>query len=239
MEKPPILYLIPSTLGDSGLGPIPDETIRVIRSLEIFVMENGKVGRAFLKQVGLEKPLNEYRYYELNKHTPEEEVAELLKPALEEGLDIGLLSDAGCPGVADPGADLVWHAHRRGVVVRPLVGPSSILLAVMVSGMNGQRFSFQGYLSAKRNQLAKDLKRLERESKSNRATQVWIEAPYRNKGIFDTAIQVLAPTTLFGIACDLTLETELVRTHPIMEWKRIRRPPINKRPTVFTLLARL
>ncbi|MEM6395504.1 MAG: SAM-dependent methyltransferase [Bacteroidota bacterium] len=238
MENPPILYLIPSTLGDSGLGPIPEETIRIIRSLEVFVLENGKVGRTFLKQVGLDKPLQAYRYYELNKHTPAEEIAELLEPALKEGKDIGLLSDAGAPGVADPGADLVWHAHRRGVTVRPLVGPSSILLAVMASGMNGQRFTFQGYLSAKRTQLAKDLKRLERESKSHRATQVWIEAPYRNKGVFDTAIQVLAPTTLFGIATDLTLESELVRTHPIMEWKRIRRPPINKRPTVFTLFVR-
>lgn len=234
----PKLYLIPSTLGDSGLGPIPSDTLAVIRRMEVFVLENGKVGRAFLKQAGLEKPLNAYRYFELNKHTPAEEIEDFLRPALEEGLDIGLLSDAGCPGVADPGAKLVWHAYRQNIPVVPLVGPSSILLALMASGMNGQRFTFQGYLSAKRQQLARDLKRLERDSKQQFATQIWIEAPYRNKAVLDTALQVLAPTTLFAIAADLTLPTEYIRSRPIMEWKRIQRPDINKRPAVFLLLAR-
>lgn len=236
-EKPK-LYLIPSTLGDSGLGPIPSTTLEVIRRMQVFVLENGKVGRAFLKQVGLEQPLNAYRYFELNKHTLPEEIETFLEPALEEGLDIGLLSDAGCPGVADPGAKLIWHAYRNSIQVVPLVGPSSILLALMASGMNGQRFTFQGYLSAKRQQLAKDLKRLERDSKQQHATQIWIEAPYRNRAVIDTALQVLAPTTLFAIAADLTLPTEYIRTCPIMEWKRLKRPDINKRPAVFLLLAR-
>ena len=236
-EKPK-LYLIPSTLGDSGMGPIPTDTLDVIRRMQVFVLENGKAGRAFLKKVGLEQPLNAYRYFELNKHTPPEGIGSFLQPALEEGLDIGLLSDAGCPGVADPGARLVWHAYRKGIQVVPLVGPSSILLALMASGMNGQRFTFQGYLSAKRQQLAKDLKRLEKESKQQQATQIWIEAPYRNKAVLDTALQVLAPTTLLALAVDLTLPTEYIRSRPVMEWKRIRRPDINKRPAVFLLLAR-
>lgn len=217
---------------------MPPQTLEIIRHLEVFVLENGKVGRAFLKQVGLEKPLSAFRYFELNKHTQREELDEFLLPALEEGLDIGLLSDAGCPGVADPGANLVDRAYRHGLQVVPLVGPSSLLLALMASGMNGQRFSFQGYLSAKRQQLAGELKKLERESRQQNATQIWIETPYRNMAMLEEALKALSPNTQFAVAADLTLPTQFTASHPIAKWRKMELPELHKRPAVFLLLSR-
>ncbi|WP_116126133.1 SAM-dependent methyltransferase [Lewinella sp. IMCC34183] len=233
---PGTLYLIPSTLGPGAIDTIPERTLRTVRPLRHFIVETGKVARAFLKEVELDHRLQECTYYELNKHTRDEELPVLLAPLLA-GEDVGLLSDAGAPGVADPGARLVRQAHGHGLSVVPLVGPSAILLSLMASGMNGQSFTFHGYLSPKRNQLAKDLRRLEADSRRLRQTQLWIEAPYRNQASVEVAVESLAPSTLFCVAVDLTTELEWVRTAPIGEWGGDAGAVLHKRPAMFLLLA--
>ncbi|WP_116107124.1 SAM-dependent methyltransferase [Lewinella sp. IMCC34191] len=230
------LYLIPSTLGPGAIDTIPPATLAITRRLRHFVVETGKVARAFLKEVELDHRLQECTYYELNKRTRPEELPDFLAPA-QDGEDVGLLSDAGAPGVADPGARLVRLAHQRGIKVVPLVGPSAILLSVMASGLNGQSFTFHGYLSPKRPQLAKDLKRLEGESRRYKQTQLWIEAPYRNQATIEVAREALSPTTLFCAAVDLTTETEWIYTAPAGEWALERGAEIQKRPAMFLLLA--
>ena len=233
---PGTLYLIPSTLGPGALDTIPERTLAAVRPLRHFVVETGKVARAFLKEVGLDHRLQECSYYELTKRTRDEDLPALLAPA-EDGYDLGLLSDAGAPGVADPGARLVRLAHARGVSVVPLVGPSAILLSLMASGMNGQSFTFHGYLSPKRNELGKDLRRLENDSRKHKQTQLWIEAPYRNQATVEVAAEVLSPTTLFSVAVDLTTEAEWVRTAPAGEWRGFAAEGLHKRPAMFLLLA--
>ncbi len=234
---PGTLYLIPSTLGPGAIDTLPPRTLAITRRLRHFVVETGKVARAFLKEVELEHRLQECTYYELNKRTRDDELTAFLAPSLD-GTDVGVLSDAGAPGVADPGARLVLLAHRMGVPVVPLVGPSAILLSIMAAGLNGQSFTFHGYLSPKRPRLAKDLRRLEADSRKHRQTQLWIEAPYRNQATIEVAVEALAPTTLFSVACDLTTETEWVRTAPAGEWGADAGAVIQKRPAMFLLLAR-
>lgn len=230
------LYLIPTPLGEQAVDTIPAYVLDTIQQLDVFIVERVKTARLFLRQIQFTRPFDDCVFYELNKHTPPQDIPGFLDLAFE-GRDIGVLSEAGVPAVADPGARLVRMAHRRGVEVCPLVGPSAILLALMSSGLNGQQFAFHGYLSPKRPTLAKDLKRLETQSARSGETQIFIEAPYRNLVIFDTAMQVLAPTTTLCVATDLTLPTQYIRTHPILEWRRMARPFINKRPTVFLLLG--
>ncbi len=231
------LYLIPTPLGDGGFHTIPDYVLDIVRPLRVFVVEKAKMARHFLKEVGIDTHFDDCQFMELNKFTNAQDIQSYLDPALDEGLDIGLLSDAGVPSVADPGTRLVRMAHRKSVEVVPLVGPSSILLALMASGMNGQQFTFHGYLSPKRPDLAKDLKRIESVSQRSGETQIFIEAPYRNMAVYDTAIQVLSPTSHFCIATDLTLPSQMVRAHAILEWRRMKRPHLQKRPTVFLILA--
>ena len=233
---PGTLYLIPSTLGPGAVDTIPPATLAVVRRLRHFVVETGKVARAFLKEVELHHRLQECTYYELNKRTRPQDLPGLLAPAAD-GHDVGLLSDAGAPGVADPGANLIRLAHQRGIRVVPLVGPSAILLSVMASGLNGQSFTFHGYLSPKRPQLAKDLKRLESDSRKYKKTQLWIEAPYRNQATIEVAREALSPATLFCAAVDLTTDTEWIRTAPIAEWAAETGEEIRKRPAMFLLLA--
>ncbi len=230
------LYLIPSTLGPGAIDTIPARTLAAVRPLQHFVVETGKVARAFLKEVELDHRLQECTYHELNKRTRDDELPALLAPLLN-GMDVGLLSDAGAPGVADPGARLVRQAHAHGIPVVPLVGPSAILLCLMASGMNGQSFTFHGYLSPKRDELAKDLKRLENDSRRHKQTQLWIEAPYRNQATVEVALEALASTTLFSVAVDLTTETEWVRTAPVGEWGGYAGAELHKRPAMFLLLA--
>lgn len=232
------LYLIPTPLGEDSYAPIPEQTLAIARELRVFVVEKGKVARRYLKDFGLTTPLQECRYFELNKFTEEKDIPTFLKPALEEGLDIGLLSDAGAPGVADPGARVVRLAHQLDIEVMPLTGPSSILLGLMAAGLDGQRFRFHGYLSPKRPQLAQALQKLERESRKAKQTEIFIEAPYRNNAVFETALQVLSPTTDFSVATDLTLDSQYVRTRNIAAWKKETAPALHKRPTLFLLLAR-
>lgn len=232
------LYLIPSPLGPEGEYVLPAYVLDITRQLDVFIIEKGKVGRQILKDFEIATPIQDCTIFELNKHTDPKDIPSFLRPALEEGKDIGLLSDAGVPGVADPGAEVVSLAHRHGIRVIPMVGPSSILLALMASGLNGQRFLFHGYLSPKRPDLAKDLKRLEKDSQNRNETQIFIEAPYRNAMVIETAIEVLAPSTHFCIAADLTLLGQYIRTHAIFEWKRMPKPRLQKRPAVFLLLGR-
>lgn len=229
------LYLIPSPLGEGALHTLPEAVLQQIRPLREFVVETGKVARRFLKAAGV--PLSECTYHELNKRTPPEAIAEMLAGA-ERGCDVGLLSDAGAPGVADPGAQLVLLAHQRGVKVVPLVGPSAILLSIMAAGLNGQSFTFHGYLSPKRQQLGRDLRRLEAASRKGKTTQLWIEAPYRNQATVETALEALHPETLFSVACDLTLPTEFVFTARVKDWSAKVGATLQKRPAMFLLLAR-
>jgi 16S rRNA (cytidine1402-2'-O)-methyltransferase len=232
------LYLLPTPLGSGGDQVLPEYALEIIRDLTVFVMEHGKIGRQSLKDFKIKTRMQECRFFELNKFTRPDEIPEFLEPAIKEGIDVGLMSDAGVPGVADPGAVVVMAAHRAGIEVIPLVGPSSILLSLMASGMNGQRFLFHGYLSAKRPQLAKDLKALEGDSRQRKETQLFIEAPYRNDAMLETAKAALDPSTLFCVACDLTLPKQFIKTQTIGQWKKAAIPDLHKRPTMFLLLAK-
>jgi 16S rRNA (cytidine1402-2'-O)-methyltransferase len=226
------LYLLPCPLGDDALETIPNYVVETLHRLTHLVAERAKTTRHFIKATNPPKPISDYQIEELNEHTPTAELEALLRPALE-GHDLGILSEAGCPGVADPGAKLVELAHRKGVEVVPLVGPSSILLALMASGMNGQSFAFHGYLSAKA--PADDLKRLEQLAVKHHQTQLFIETPYRNKAVIEQALKVLQPTTKFCIAADLTLATQFVQTKTIGEWRKMPPMGLDKRPVVFLI----
>ncbi len=231
------LYLIPVPLG--AVSPemsLPASVIERTRPLTHFVVENAKSARAFLKAVGTDQPLQLLHLEELNEHTRAEALNDLLAP-LRAGHDVGLLSEAGCPAVADPGADLVALAQREGIRVVPLIGPSSILLALMASGLNGQRFAFQGYLPAKEAERMKVLRELEAESRKRRQTQIFIETPYRNRQLFDSILQASQPGTRLTLATDLSLPSESVRTQTVQQWKKQTPPDIERRPTVYLLLA--
>lgn len=228
------LYLIPAPLGEAGLESIPAAALAVLRRLDVFIVERAKTARHYLKAAGPARPLPELEIHELEERMNGQDAAALLAPA-EQGRDVGLMSEAGCPGVADPGAAVVRIAHRRGIEVVPLAGPSSVILALMASGMNGQSFCFHGYLSAKRPELERDLRRLEQAARRLNQTQLFIEAPYRNGQVIETALKVLDSATLFGIACDLTLSTQFVRSLPVESWRRSPPPDLHKRPSVFLI----
>lgn len=228
------LYLLPVPLGEDAWHTVPEYVVALIHELDAFVVERAKTARHFLKAIAFPKAFDDCLFFELNKRTTPEEIPTFLAPALQ-GRSVGLLSEAGVPAVADPGSRLVLAAHQQGIEVVPLVGPSSILLAVMGAGMNGQSFAFKGYLSAKRPQLAKDLKLLEKQVQRRGETQIFIETPYRNDAVFETALQVLEPQTLFSIAVDLTLPTQLIKTHTIQQWQKEEKPELHKRLAVFVV----
>ncbi|GAB5555584.1 MAG: SAM-dependent methyltransferase [Saprospiraceae bacterium] len=230
------LFLIPTPIAEAAVHTLPAYVVDQLHQLDLFIAERAKTARRFIRDTNPPRPISELTFYELNKRTTPEERQTFLEPALA-GKDIGLMSEAGCPGVADPGALVVAQAHQLGVKVVPLVGPSSILMALMASGMNGQSFAFHGYLSVKPPDLAKDLKRLEQQSARNKQTQLFIEAPYRNRGMFEQALKVLAPSTRFGIALDLTAPEEYVKTFRIKDWPKEKWPELHKRPAIFLLLA--
>ena len=231
------LYLIPVPLGPTApQDSLPPNVLATVRPLSHFVVEQAKTARAFLKVVGTDKPLQELQMAELNEHTRADTLDHLLSP-LRAGHDIGLLSEAGCPAVADPGADLVALAQKENIRVVPLIGPSSLLLALMASGLNGQRFAFQGYLPAKDIERSKTLRDLESESRKRVQTQIFIETPYRNRAMFDTILQACQPGTRLTVATDLSLPGEFVLTRTIQQWKKQTPPEIERRPTVFLLLA--
>ncbi|MGE5493362.1 MAG: SAM-dependent methyltransferase [Actinomycetota bacterium] len=231
------LYLIPVPLGPGAPDAVlPPPVLEFIRPLAHFVVENAKSARAFLKAVGTTLPLQELQLQELNEHTRGDALEGLLQPLLA-GKDVGLISEAGCPAVADPGADLVALAQRKGIRVAPMVGPSSILLALMASGLNGQRFAFHGYLPAKEPERQKSLQNLEADSRKHKQTQIFIETPYRNRQMLEGLLKACQPSTRITIATDLTLPGESIVTRTVAQWKKETPPDIERRPTVFLLLA--
>ena len=228
------LYLIPITLGESGLeSVIPVSQREIIHSISHFIVENVRTARRFLKKVDSEINIDALHFYELNKHTDKKQLDAYLEP-IKQNLPVGIMSEAGCPGVADPGADVVRIAHEKNIRVIPLVGPSSILLAMMASGMNGQNFAFNGYLPIKKEEKVRHIGLLEKRIYSENQSQLFIEAPYRNMQLLDDLLQTCQPQTKLCIACDLTLETEFIKTQSIAHWRQSK-PDIQKRPAIFVL----
>lgn len=230
-----MIFLIPTTLGDTRLeNVLPGENARVIRSLRFFVVENIRTARRFLKQVDRTIDIDRLTFFELNQHTDLQELFLAMKDVWQE--DIGVISEAGCPAVADPGADIVAEAQRRGIAVHPLVGPSSILLAVMASGLNGQSFAFNGYLPIEKTDRAARIKQLEKRALAERQTQLFIETPYRNVAFVDELCRTLQPATRLCIASDVTTENEWIKTKSVAEWRKLLPVErIAKRPTIFAI----
>ena len=213
------LYLIPVPLGPvSPDACLPPDTLAAARRLEYFVVERAKTARAHLKAMAHPLPLQSLHIEELNEHTPASAIAALLAP-LKAGHDLGLLSEAGCPAVADPGAALVLAAHRESIPVVPLIGPSSILLALMASGLGGQRFAFHGYLPAKEPERSEKIRALEKTARRDRATQLFIETPYRSTALLDALATALAPDTPISVGADLTLPSQLIQTRSAHAWR--------------------
>lgn len=230
------LYMIPVWLGENDINDtIPANVVKRINSIVFFIAENIRTSRRYLSKMGVEKPIRELQFFELNKHTPTQDLRAFLKPALA-GEDMGLMSEAGCPGVADPGAIIVDMAHKLKIQVVPLTGPSSILLALMASGMNGQSFSFNGYLPIKKHERIRKIKHIEAKSRKENQTQIFIETPYRNMVMIEDVLATCHQQTQFCIAVDITLPTEYIKTQTVGEWKK-KIPQIHKQPATFLLHA--
>jgi 16S rRNA (cytidine1402-2'-O)-methyltransferase len=230
------LYIVPAPLGESGApNVLSDRVLATVRALDRFIAEDPKTARAFLKSVGMPQPLAQISIDTLNEHTPLAQIPELLSPLLN-GARIGLLSEAGYPAIADPGAELIAAAHAQGVRVVPLVGPSSLLLALAASGLNGQSFCFHGYLPVPEPARRAAIMELESRSRREAATQMFIETPYRNNQMLKTLLNTCERHTLLCIATDLTLPGETVRTQTVEHWKSAV-PDLNRRPSVFLLQA--
>ena len=228
------LYLIPTTLGDNEpLEVLPISIKKIIEQINTYVVENEKTARRFIKRITLKKAQSSLKLFVLNKYTDSMELQRFLEPC-NNGIDIGLMSEAGCPGIADPGADVVRLAHMNDIKVIPLVGPSSILMALMSSGMNGQSFAFNGYLPIDKNERKKELKRLERLSFEQNQSQIFIETPYRNNKILEDLFSVLEKNTNICVACDITLPTEYIKTLPASQWSK-KKVDLHKRPTIFII----
>ena len=230
----PVLYAIPTPLGGTPQAVLTADVLRIVSGLRDWVAENAKSARAFLAAAGA-RP-REVSIRELNEHSDLSTVKDLLQP-LRDGRDLGLVSEAGCPAIADPGAALVEAAQREGFRVVPLVGPSSITLALMASGLEGQRFAFCGYLPRDAAERKNRLKALERRSRQERETEIFIETPYRNEAMLSALLETCAPETRLCIAADLTLPSESVKTRSIAQWRRAGET-IGRRPAVFLLLAK-
>ena len=230
------LYLLPNTLGDvAPEAVIPAGVLDRARSLDYIIAEDPKAARAFLKRITPTRPLQSIRVERLDHNTGASDIQTFLE-ALLSGSDAGLLSEAGLPAVADPGASLVRLAHEQNIRVVPLSGPSSLVLALAASGLDGQRFAFHGYLPIAETELVSTLKECERQSRRLRETQIFIETPYRNDRTLAAMLRALAPDTLVCVAADLTLKSETVKTRPVAAWRR-ETPQLKGRPTVFLLLA--
>jgi 16S rRNA (cytidine1402-2'-O)-methyltransferase len=231
------LFLVPNLLG--AVAPqsvLPARTIAVARNLGHYVVENAKPARAFLKTLAPESPVRDIHIVELGESPSAARCGELLAPA-QSGHDVGLLSDAGCPGIADPGALLVAQAHRDAIVVVPLVGPSAVLLALMASGMNGQAFVFHGYLPVGADERTHAIRRIEADSQRSGHAQLFIETPYRNVTMLGALVATCKPATRLCVAADLTTETESVVSRPVSGWKAIELARYAKRPAIFVLQA--
>ncbi len=228
------LYLIPTTLGNNEpLEVLPISVKKVIEQTNTYIVENEKTARRFIKKISSGKQQSTLEIFLLNKFTNASILPEFLQPCLN-GINVGLLSEAGCPGIADPGADIVKLAHENNIKVVPLVGPSSILLAMMSSGMNGQSFTFNGYLPIDKNERKNEVKRLERLSFEQNQSQIFIETPYRNNKMLEDICNVLGDNTLVCVACDITLPTEFIKTKTVSEWNK-NMVDLHKRPTIFII----
>ncbi len=235
------LYLIPVTLADTSnielakqsnpFDVLPDTIKRTVEFIDDYIVENEKTARRFIKSILPEKVQASLRLSTLNKHTEIAEHNRMLQPCLE-GKNVGLMSEAGCPGIADPGASIVKIAHEKGIQVVPLVGPSSILLALMGSGMNGQSFAFNGYLPIDKSEKKSALKNFEKLSYDKNQSQIFIETPYRNNKLLEDVLQALQPNTHLCIACDITLPTEYIKTYRVADWKKIK-VDLHNRPAIF------
>lgn len=228
------LFLIPTTLGNNEpLEVLPITVKQIIDTIDTFIVENDKTARHFIKRISPDKSQPALKMFHLNKFTEQSEIPNFLKPCLN-GINVGLLSEAGCPGVADPGADVVKIAHQKNIKVVPLVGPSSILMALMSSGMNGQSFAFNGYLPIDKGERKIELKRLERLSFEHNQSQIFIETPYRNNKMLEDLVSVLDQNTHVCVACDITLPTEFIKTLSANSWKK-NIVDLHKRPTIFII----
>jgi len=231
------LYLIPNLLGESPPEQvIPQGVCAIVSGLEHFIVENVRTARRYIRRLDPEKPIHPLTFHTLNKHTSREQMEEMAAPLLK-GTDMGLMSEAGVPGIADPGEELVEYAQRHGIRVVPLTGPSSILLALMGSGLNGESFAFNGYLPIKRPERIKKLRSLEKKSRHEGQTQIFMETPYRNDKLLGDILSHCMEDTLLCIASEITTEQEMIRTKSLREWKK-QIPPLHKKPAIFILSAR-
>ena len=231
------IYMVPMNLGDVENSVfLPPYVLEIIRGLRYYVAENAKTARHYFISLGMRELLPQITIYEMDKHNKGFDYS-VYFDVVRDGNDLGVISEAGCPGVADPGANVALSAHRAGIRVVPLVGPSSILLSVMASGLNGQSFAFNGYLPIKNPERGKAIKRLEDISQRLNQTQIFIETPYRNNSFIETLCNTLSGSTLLTIACDITLPTEYIKTMPVSEWKQ-QKVDIDKRPAIFLILKK-
>lgn len=228
------LYLIPCPLGDTPpLEVLPLLVRKAVEEIDYYIVEHEKNARAFIKNIVVRKSQPDLQFRMINKYTDTSEIPDMLAPC-REGLNVGVISDAGCPGIADPGAAVVAEAHRQNIKVVPLVGPSSILMAMMASGFNGQNFAFNGYLPIDIRERRKEIKRLELLSEENNQSQLFIETPYRNNQLLESILNTVQPQTEVCIACDITLPSEFILTLPAEVWKT-KKVDLNKRPTLFII----
>ena len=230
------LYLIPSPLGDNDpVEVIPGPTLELLQHIGVYVVEEVRTARRYLSKAGLKGHIAELEFHELNEHTTQQEV-EAFAPLFDDGRDVGLITEAGLPAVADPGSALVALCHRIGVEVVPHVGPSSLMMALMGSGMNGQSFAFNGYLPAKTDERRAAIKNLEKTSQAHRQTEIFIETPYRNDAMFADLLQICQPSTRICIAANITMPDCYIKTRKVSEWRK-ENITIGKRPCVFLMLA--
>ena len=230
----PKLYLIPTPIGDESASYVlPDAVFETVSFLNHFIVENEKTARKFIKTICPEKNQSAIVLFQLNKQTDQADIPNFLNP-IKEGFSVGLLSEAGCPAVADPGSEIVALAHHRGIVVKPLVGPSSILLAMMASGFNGQKFKFNGYLPIDRKDRKMEIKRLERYVYDHQEAQIFIETPYRSREMFEELLKTCQDETMLCIACDLNSEKEYIASKTIVKWKTVHFD-LTKKPCIFIL----
>ena len=227
------LYLIPSLLDENGQQSIPPSIKNAIEKCQVFFVENERTTRRYLKKIWKDIVIDNYEWHIISKETI---TKELFRKKIKEGKSIGIISEAGCPGVADPGQELVAIAQEMNITIKPLVGPNSILLALMASGMNGQQFQFLGYLPIQELDIIRSLKEMEIESIKKKCSQIFIETPYRNMQMFETILKTAKPTTRLCIAVELTGEKEWIKTMSITDWKKLQ-PSLHKRPAIFILQA--
>jgi len=232
-ESKSIVYLVPSVLDDEAVQTIPSYIIDAVKDCQVFFVENERTARRFLKRIWREIVIDDYEWFTVSDTS---KVSDTFKQKLKEEKKIGIMSEAGCPGVADPGQDLISIAHEMNVEVKPLVGPSSILLALMASGMNGQRFQFVGYLPINEHERIQAIKELEAESRKKNCTQIFIETPYRNNQLVDSILNACKPDTKLCVAIDLTSEKESVHTMKVTDWRKAK-PNTHKHPAIFLMYA--